>query len=120
MSQRIRDRVVVSIISGAVSAAVVGVVALALSSLSDGRLVKEMGGITQSDLEGYAKASDLPDTSSFLKREELSDSTFLTTSSKLICEPFTRENNQLPRSQCPPNTYKLAQWCSGNCSKNDA
>ena len=145
MPQPIRERVLVTVVSGVVSAAILGVLALALTALSDGRVVEKMGGLTRAalvdyakkdelpDINGLATRDDIPDVSEFAKRSELSDltgyvkinafpdaSNLLTTSSTLECRAFPREDKEAEVHQCPIQTFKLAEWCSGNCSANDA
>ena len=62
MPQTIKEGVVVTVISGVISATILGVVGLLLGAVSDGRVVRGMGGLTSDDLSAYAKKEEIPDT----------------------------------------------------------
>ena len=83
MPQTIREGVVITVSSALISTAILGVLALGLTAISDGRVVRKMGGLTQSDLTAYAKKDEIPDVSDvaykndipnvspFLRRDEI-------------------------------------------------
>ena len=85
MPQTIKEGVVVTVISGVISATILGVVGLLLGAVSDGRVVRGMGGLTSGDLSAYAKKEeipdisglaskrDIPDVSAYLRRDEIPD-----------------------------------------------
>lgn len=92
-----------TIVTGAASAllaaAIIGVGAWMWNSLSDGHLVRLLGGVTLHDLPPPPM---------------------------LVCEAFARPYHsqwgRTPGDACPEplNGYAMADWCSGDCSSDDS
>ena len=81
MPQTIREGVVITVSSALIITAILGVLALGLTAISEGWVVREMGGLTPSDLTAYATKDEIPDVSDLAYKSDIPNvSAFLTQS----------------------------------------
>ena len=97
MFEKIKSNVIAAIISAAIIGTALGIWEI----VSDGGLVRALGGVTADELSEIKK--------------ELG-----THPRKVACEAHPREDFSQQRTMnCEPG-FKLAEWCSGDCNDDDA
>ncbi len=123
MLKRIWENIVAGLVTTVIIALVVLIGQQAYKFATDGSLIELLGGIAKSDVENLATKDDIEGlVTTFAVTSVLANRTAVGLNElkgrRLSCEALPREDEQKPAS-CSKG-FKLAEWCSGNCDKDDA